>query len=180
MLIVLPPKIITLSLVVVTAMYIPPQADTTMVLKELHWTLSKLGTTYPEVAVIVAGDLNKVNMRKSYWSANNTFPTVHALQNLSTIVTLLHHLGCCYLPSPPGGGQSGSQVPSCTGQGRDPGSRAWWVWIIFKKHVKVVIKTVKFGLSNFGFIRPFLPLEAAKLYMHAMIFSHLRDCLTCW
>jgi hypothetical protein len=27
------------SLVIVTAVYIPPQTDTTMVLKELHWTL---------------------------------------------------------------------------------------------------------------------------------------------
>jgi hypothetical protein len=37
-------------------MYIPPQADTTMALKELHWTLCKLETTYPEAAFIVAGD----------------------------------------------------------------------------------------------------------------------------
>jgi hypothetical protein len=41
--------------VVVTAMYTPPQADTTIDLKELHWTLCKLETTYPEAAFIVAG-----------------------------------------------------------------------------------------------------------------------------
>jgi hypothetical protein len=32
---------------------IPPQADTTTALKELHWTLCKLETTYPEAAFIV-------------------------------------------------------------------------------------------------------------------------------
>jgi hypothetical protein len=52
--------------------------------------------------------------------------------------------------------------------------------LTFKIHVKKVVKTVMFGLSNFRFIRPFLPLEADKLYMHAMIFSHLRYCLTGW
>jgi hypothetical protein len=31
-------------------------------LKEHHWTLYKLETTYPEAAFIVAGDFNKENM----------------------------------------------------------------------------------------------------------------------
>ena len=43
----------------------PPQADTTTALKELHWTLCKLETTYPEAAFIVAGDFNKANLRKT-------------------------------------------------------------------------------------------------------------------
>jgi hypothetical protein len=46
------------SLVVVTAVYIPPQANTMTALKELHCTLFKLETTYPEVAFIVSGDFN--------------------------------------------------------------------------------------------------------------------------
>jgi hypothetical protein len=46
------------------AVYIPPQADTTTALKELHWTLCKLETTYPEAAFIVAGDFNKANLRQ--------------------------------------------------------------------------------------------------------------------
>ena len=49
------------SLVIFTDVYIPSQADTTTALKELHWTLSKLETTYPEAAFIVIGDFNKVN-----------------------------------------------------------------------------------------------------------------------
>jgi hypothetical protein len=44
------------SSVIVTAKYTPPQADTTTALKELHWTLCKLETTYTEDAFIVAGD----------------------------------------------------------------------------------------------------------------------------
>jgi hypothetical protein len=51
-------------LVIVTAVYIPPQANTTTALKELGWTLSKLETTDPEAAFLVTGDLNKANLRK--------------------------------------------------------------------------------------------------------------------
>jgi hypothetical protein len=36
-----------------------------MALEELHWTLCKLKTTYPEAAFIVAGDFNKANLRKT-------------------------------------------------------------------------------------------------------------------
>ena len=43
--------------------YPPPQADTSTALKELHWTLCKLDTTYPEAAFIVAGDFNKANLK---------------------------------------------------------------------------------------------------------------------
>jgi hypothetical protein len=35
-----------------------------MALKELHWTLCKLETIYPEAAFIVGGDFNKANLRK--------------------------------------------------------------------------------------------------------------------
>ena len=52
-----------LSSVIITAVYIPPQVDTKMAIKELHWTLCKLETIYPEAAFIVAGDFNKANLR---------------------------------------------------------------------------------------------------------------------
>ena len=45
-------------------MHIPPQADTTMAHKELHWTLCELETIYPEAAFIAAGDFNKANLKK--------------------------------------------------------------------------------------------------------------------
>ena len=53
------------SSVIVTAVYIPPQADTTTALKELRWTLCKLGTTYHEATFIVAWDFNQANLRKT-------------------------------------------------------------------------------------------------------------------
>lgn len=49
-----------------------------------------------------------------------------------------------------------------------------------KKHVKRVIKTVKFNLSNFRQIRSSLTEEAAKTFMHSMIFSHIEYCLPIW
>lgn len=50
----------------------------------------------------------------------------------------------------------------------------------FKKHIKQVCNTVKFNLRNFRHIRNQLPLDAAKLYMHSMIFSHFTYCITSW
>ena len=52
------------SLVIVTAVYIPPEANTTAALKELHGTLYTLETPYPEATFIVAMDFNKANLRK--------------------------------------------------------------------------------------------------------------------
>ena len=46
------------SSIIITVAYIPPQADSSTALKELHWTLCKLETTYPEAAFTVAGDFN--------------------------------------------------------------------------------------------------------------------------
>jgi hypothetical protein len=51
--------------VIFTAVYIPHQADTTTALKELHCTLSKLETAYPDDTFIVAWDFNKANFRKT-------------------------------------------------------------------------------------------------------------------
>uniref|UniRef100_A0A8K9USR6 Reverse transcriptase domain-containing protein n=1 Tax=Oncorhynchus mykiss TaxID=8022 RepID=A0A8K9USR6_ONCMY len=51
------------SSIIITAVYIPPQADTSMALNELYLTLCKLETIYPEAAFIVAGDFNKANLK---------------------------------------------------------------------------------------------------------------------
>ena len=61
---VLPPKRILFGYSHSHVQYIPPQANTTTALWELHWT-GKLETTYLEVAFIVAGDFNKANLRKT-------------------------------------------------------------------------------------------------------------------
>ena len=51
------------SSIIITALYIPPQADTSMALNEQYLTLCKLETTYPEAAFIVAGDFNRANLK---------------------------------------------------------------------------------------------------------------------
>ena len=50
----------------------------------------------------------------------------------------------------------------------------------FKQHVKKILHIIKFNLSNFKHIRPFLTTESAKAYMHTMIFSHITYCYTTW
>uniref|UniRef100_A0A8C7QER3 DNA-directed RNA polymerase n=1 Tax=Oncorhynchus mykiss TaxID=8022 RepID=A0A8C7QER3_ONCMY len=52
-----------LSSIIITAAYIPPQADISTALNKLYLTLCKLETTYPEAAFIVAGDFNKANLK---------------------------------------------------------------------------------------------------------------------
>ncbi|XP_052332830.1 uncharacterized protein LOC127911022 [Oncorhynchus keta] len=51
------------SSIIITAVYIPPQADTSMALNELYLTLCRLESIYPEAAFIVAGDFNKANLK---------------------------------------------------------------------------------------------------------------------
>ena len=72
---------------VVTALYTPPQADTTTALEVLHCTLCKLETTYPEAAFTVAGDLKKQIWGKLYWSSINTLTVVLTLIKHSTSTT---------------------------------------------------------------------------------------------
>ena len=50
----------------------------------------------------------------------------------------------------------------------------------FDKHVKKISKTVKLNLFTFRLIRECLTFEAAKIYVHAMILSHLGYCVTAW
>jgi len=50
----------------------------------------------------------------------------------------------------------------------------------FKAHVKKIKNIINFNLSNFYHIRPFLTSKTAKVYMHAMIFSHINYCCTTW
>ncbi len=52
------------SSIVVTAVYIPPQADTSLALSKLHNELSGYINKHPDAASIIAGDFNKANLKK--------------------------------------------------------------------------------------------------------------------
>ncbi len=52
------------SSVNVTAVYIPPQADTGLALSKLHDVLSGYINKHPDAAFIIAGDFNKANLRQ--------------------------------------------------------------------------------------------------------------------
>ncbi len=45
---------------------------------------------------------------------------------------------------------------------------------------KAQVKKVKFNLYNFMFIRDYMSLEAAKMYMYSMVISHMTYCLSTW
>jgi len=49
--------------ITITAVYIPPQANTDQALKELYGNISEQGTTHPDAAFVVTGDFNKANFR---------------------------------------------------------------------------------------------------------------------
>ncbi|KAL0200139.1 hypothetical protein M9458_003326, partial [Cirrhinus mrigala] len=48
---------------IITAAYIPPDADAKLAVKELHAAISKQQTVHPEAAFIVAGDFNHSNLK---------------------------------------------------------------------------------------------------------------------
>ncbi|XP_014196244.1 neurotrimin isoform X1 [Haplochromis burtoni] len=50
--------------VIITAVYIPPQADTDRALRELYSVISSEETAHPEVSFITTGDFNKGNLKK--------------------------------------------------------------------------------------------------------------------
>ncbi len=52
------------SSIVVTAVYIPPQADTSSALSKLYDVLSEYINKHPDAASIIAEDFNKANLKK--------------------------------------------------------------------------------------------------------------------
>ena len=50
----------------------------------------------------------------------------------------------------------------------------------FEKHIKKIINLVRLNLFTFRLIRDCLTFEAANIYLHSMIFSHLGCCVTAW
>ncbi len=75
------------SSIVVTAVYIPPQADTSLDLSKLHDVLSGYINKHPGAAFIIAGDFNKANLKK-------VMPNFH--QHISCPARGLNTLDHCY------------------------------------------------------------------------------------
>ena len=50
----------------------------------------------------------------------------------------------------------------------------------FRKHIKKVCNSVKYGLANFRQIRNSLTDSAALMFFHSMILSHIDYCLPIW
>ncbi len=49
--------------IIITAVYIPPQANTDQALRELYGNISEQETAYPDAAFVITGDFNKANFR---------------------------------------------------------------------------------------------------------------------
>ncbi len=75
------------SSTIVTAVYIPPQADSSLALSKLHDELSGYISIHPDAACIVAGDFNKANLKK-------VIPNFH--QHISCPTRGLNTLDHCY------------------------------------------------------------------------------------
>ncbi len=80
----LPRKI---SSIVVSAVYIPPQADTSLALSKRHDVLSGYINKHPDAASIIAGDFSKANLKK-------VMPNFH--QHISCPTRGLNTLDHCY------------------------------------------------------------------------------------
>ncbi len=75
------------SSIVVTAVYIPPKADSSLALSNLHDELSGYINIHPDAACIIAGDFNKANLKK-------VIPNFH--QHISCPTRGLNTLDHCY------------------------------------------------------------------------------------
>ncbi len=75
--------------VLVSAVYIPPQADTSVALSNLHDEISGYINKHPDAACIIAGDFNKANLKK-------VLPNFH--QHISCPTRGLNTLDHCYTP----------------------------------------------------------------------------------
>ncbi len=77
------------SSIIATAVYIPPQTDTSLALFKLHDVLSVYFNKHPDAAFIITGDFNKANIRK-------VMPNFH--QHVSCPTRGPNTLDHCYTP----------------------------------------------------------------------------------
>ncbi|KAA0724168.1 putative RNA-directed DNA polymerase from transposon BS [Triplophysa tibetana] len=88
---------------IITAAYIPPDADAKLAMKELHAAISKQQTAHPEAAFIVAGDFNHSNLKtvlpkfhqhvSCHTRGNKTLDHVYTNMAEAYAATPLPHLG---------------------------------------------------------------------------------------
>ena len=65
------------SSVILTTVYIPPQADKSRALEVLYKTINGLENVHPEAVFIVAGDFNRANLKVlSKYYQHIKFPTL--------------------------------------------------------------------------------------------------------
>ncbi len=73
--------------IIITAVYIPPQANTDQALKELYRNISEQETAHPDAAFVVTGDFNKANFRTIAPKYLHT--ALSHLENKNTYVRML-------------------------------------------------------------------------------------------
>ncbi len=73
--------------IIITAVYIPPQANTDQALRELYGNISEQETAHPDAAFIITGDFNKANFRTIAPNTFNTSPSTRVVIVYWTIAT---------------------------------------------------------------------------------------------
>ncbi len=100
--------------IIITAVYIPPQANTDQALRELYRNISEQETAHPDAAFVVTGDFNKANFR-TIAQILSTRHHQHAWRSY-TRPLLLPLPGHIQVPPPPTFRQIGSlfcSAPAC-------------------------------------------------------------------
>ncbi len=101
--------------IIITAVYIPPQANTEKALRELYRNISEQETTHPDAAFIITRDINKANFR-TIAPKHFQHITINTRGDRYTRPLLLPLPGRIQVPPPPTFRQIGSlfrSAPAC-------------------------------------------------------------------